>query len=300
MTSSCHRCGVLGFFISALVHLAVAAAVLEHGDTESAATSGQEQVPVTLAMFEAGSAPESTDSGAGEDSAPAPEQLTPEQLTDSEVDSEPAPTVEMEPIPKPEPKPASEPEVATEPEPALAPKPEPVPEQKILAKPKPKPKPQSKPKPRSKHAEKPRHKSKRKSLPPPRHVTGRNGETKGKTGARSARGSANRGGSHRKGGAGKEALERAYLAGLRQAIAGKRHYPASARRAGRTGVATVYFVLDRNGRISGARLAKSSGSGALDRAAVETLRRLARYKPIPAAIGRTRWPLRVPIRFALK
>jgi len=65
-------------------------------------------------------------------------------------------------------------------------------------------------------------------------------------------------------------------------------------------VATVYFVLDRNGRISGARLAKSSGSGALDRAAVETLRRLARYKPIPAAIGRTRWPLRVPIRFALK
>lgn len=293
MMTSCRRCGVLGFFISALVHLAVAAAVLEHGDIESAATSGQEQVPVTLAMFETDSAPESADSGAREESGPAPEQLV-----EPEVDSEPAPTVEMEPISEPEPPSESEPEpeVATEPEPALAPKPEPVPKQKILAK----PKPQPKPKPRSKHVEKPRHKSKRKSPPPPRHVSGRNGETKGKTGARSARGSANRGGSHRKGGAGKEALERAYLAGLRQAIARKRHYPASARRASRTGVATVYFVLDRNGRISGARLAKSSGSDTLDRAAVETLRRLARYKPIPDAIGRTRWPLRVPIRFALQ
>jgi len=282
MTASCRRCGVLGFFISALVHLAVAAAVLEHGDTESAATSGQEQVPVTLAMFETDSAPESADSGAREESGPAPEQLV-----EPEVDSEPAPTVEMEPTSEPER--TSEPEAVTEPKPTL--KPKPAPKQRTLAKPKPKPRPR--------RAEKPKSKPKRETRSPPRYPAGHSGATKGKTGASHARGSTKNGGGHESG-ASRAALEQAYLAGLRQAIARKRHYPSSARRAGRTGVATVYFVLDRNGRISGARLAKSSGSGALDRAAVETLRRLARYKPIPDAIGRTRWPLRVPIRFALQ
>jgi protein TonB len=95
-------------------------------------------------------------------------------------------------------------------------------------------------------------------------------------------------------------LEKEYLAGLRQAIAKKRRYPTSARRTGKTGVATVEFVLDRNGRISGSSLGRSSGSSVLDQAAVDTLRRLARYKPIPEALGRTRWRLRVPIRFALE
>jgi protein TonB len=282
MTASCRRCGVLGFFISALVHLAVAAAVLEHGNTESAATSGQEQVPVTLAMFETDSALESTDSGAREESTP-----TPEPLVDSEMDSEPAPTVEMEPIS--EPQPPSEPEAVTDPKPTLKPKPEP--KQRTLAKPKPKPRPR--------RAEKPKSKPKRETGPPSRHVAGPTGDTKRKTGASHERGSTKNGGGH-KGGASQAALEQAYLAGLRQAIARQRHYPASARRAGRTGVATVYFVLDRSGRISGARLARSSGSDTLDRAAVETLQRLARYKPIPEAIGRARWPLRVPIRFALQ
>lgn len=65
-------------------------------------------------------------------------------------------------------------------------------------------------------------------------------------------------------------------------------------------MATVSFVIAQNGRISDARVDKSSGSSALDKAAVATLRRLGQYKPIPKALGRAKWSLRVPIRFALE
>ena len=62
----------------------------------------------------------------------------------------------------------------------------------------------------------------------------------------------------------------------------------------------VSFVLTQSGHIIHVRVDKSSGSHALDKAAVETLKRLGRYKPIPKALGRNRWQLRVPIRFAIE
>jgi protein TonB len=66
------------------------------------------------------------------------------------------------------------------------------------------------------------------------------------------------------------------------------------------GTVTVFFVIKADGRIVSARVSKSSGSDLLDDAALDTLNRLGRFKPIPAGIGRNRWPLRVPIRFALE
>ena len=79
-----------------------------------------------------------------------------------------------------------------------------------------------------------------------------------------------------------------------------RRYPTRAKRQGETGTVVVYFVIEGNGRISGARVDKSSGSSALDKAAVATLKRLKKFKPIPAALGRNRWAVRVPIKFSLK
>ena len=87
---------------------------------------------------------------------------------------------------------------------------------------------------------------------------------------------------------------------MERAIAKKRRYSSSARRRGDTGVATVSFAIAKNGRISNARVDKSSGSSALDKVAVATLRRLGQYKPIPKALDRSKWSLRVPIRFALE
>lgn len=101
-------------------------------------------------------------------------------------------------------------------------------------------------------------------------------------------------------GAARASAERAYLAGLRRAIAQAQRYPAESRRRAESGVATVSFVIDAGGAIDGVRLAGSSGAPLLDQAAVEALRRLGRYQPIPSVLGRRSWALRVPIRFDLR
>ena len=96
------------------------------------------------------------------------------------------------------------------------------------------------------------------------------------------------------------AAERAYLTALQRAIARHQHYPAGARRHGQTGVATLAFVIEADGHLSQIRLAQSSGHASLDQAALQALARLGRFDPIPKSIGRSRWSLRIPIRFDLK
>lgn len=101
-------------------------------------------------------------------------------------------------------------------------------------------------------------------------------------------------------GAVRASAERAYLDGLRRAIAQAQRYPAESRRRAESGVATVSFVIAADGGIGGIRLAGGSGFALLDQAAIEALRRLGRYQPIPSALGRRSWALRVPIRFDLR
>jgi periplasmic protein TonB len=96
------------------------------------------------------------------------------------------------------------------------------------------------------------------------------------------------------------AAERAYLNALQRAIARHQRYPAGARRHGQSGVATLAFVIDADGRLSQIRLAQSSGHDALDRAALQALARLGRFDPIPKSLGRRIWSLRIPIRFDLQ
>jgi protein TonB len=95
------------------------------------------------------------------------------------------------------------------------------------------------------------------------------------------------------------AQEGAYLKGLTQAIARNRFYPPEAQRQDVSGVVVVAFTIRADGSLMGFHVAKGSGSDVIDQAAVETVRRLGRYKPIPAGIGRSQWPVKVPIRFDL-
>jgi protein TonB len=55
-------------------------------------------------------------------------------------------------------------------------------------------------------------------------------------------------------------------------------YPAAARARDETGVAKVFFIIDREGRLVQSGIAKSSGSAALDQ---EALAALARATPMP-------------------
>ena len=93
--------------------------------------------------------------------------------------------------------------------------------------------------------------------------------------------------------------EGAFLAELQRAIIRHQRYPEQARLEGRQGSATLSFVLLGDGRFDQVRVARSSGDRDLDQAAIESLQRLGRFRPIPLDLGRDRWPLSVVIRFNL-
>jgi protein TonB len=93
--------------------------------------------------------------------------------------------------------------------------------------------------------------------------------------------------------------ERRYLDALRRALVRERHYPPTARRRRLEGTAQVQFTIAADGAFSGIHVSHSAGVASLDEAAAVTVRRLARFEPIPAAIGRSRWTVRVPIVFRL-
>jgi periplasmic protein TonB len=75
-------------------------------------------------------------------------------------------------------------------------------------------------------------------------------------------------------------------------IMGAKEYPAG---ANASGTAVVAFSVSRSGGIRGVRLARSSGSSILDRAAVETVRRANPVPPAPEGINGGSFT--VPIHF---
>ena len=66
---------------------------------------------------------------------------------------------------------------------------------------------------------------------------------------------------------------------------------------GERGSVVVSFVVGAGGGASGIRVARSSGSAALDRAALESVQRAAPFAKIPDAAGRSSWSFNVPIVF---
>lgn len=94
-------------------------------------------------------------------------------------------------------------------------------------------------------------------------------------------------------------LEDAYRAALRQAIEANKFYPKRASRMRREGSVIVDFSVDRDGRIRDVRVHRSSGTQMLDQAAVEAVRRLGRFRPIPEEIPRDLWSLQIPMDYKL-
>jgi len=66
---------------------------------------------------------------------------------------------------------------------------------------------------------------------------------------------------------------------------------------GERGSVVVSFTVGAGGQASGIRIARSSGSGALDRAALESVQRAAPFARIPEAAGRSSWAFNIPIVF---
>ena len=80
---------------------------------------------------------------------------------------------------------------------------------------------------------------------------------------------------------------------LRRAL----RYPKEAKRDRLRGTTVVSFTVSSNGSVGGVRVARSSGSPVLDRAAAEAVRRAAPFPPIPSGAGRSNWAFSVPLAF---
>jgi protein TonB len=79
-----------------------------------------------------------------------------------------------------------------------------------------------------------------------------------------------------------------------------RIYPDQARSAGVTGVSTVRFTIGASGNVVSVLLARGSGSGTLDQAALAMVRRASPFPSIPPSLGRGSMTFAAPVRFNLR
>jgi protein TonB len=77
-----------------------------------------------------------------------------------------------------------------------------------------------------------------------------------------------------------------------------KRYPPDAH--GDEGVALLAFSVDHHGEVHGARIARSSGSAALDRETLSLLTRARPLPPPPAELAGARIAVTVPIRYDVR
>jgi TonB family protein len=95
------------------------------------------------------------------------------------------------------------------------------------------------------------------------------------------------------------ALRADYESELRAALEARKHYPGLSRARMESGRARVSFTIKKDGTIADLRLSESSGYARLDQAALDTVRSLERFKPVPDEIARGDWPVTLPMDFRL-
>nr|VFJ65925.1 MAG: protein TonB [Candidatus Kentron sp. DK] len=178
-----------------------------------------------------------------------------------------------------EPPPREETPPEAEPAPVEKPKPPPQPKPKPKPKPRPKPKPEPRPIPKKASPEPQKSMPGKEALPARRPVPPTAVPALSAVVARE---------------------EQRYLAALRTRIERKKRYPRASRRRGEEGRVIVGFVIRKNGALVDLRVIRSSGISRLDEAALDTLRRISPFAPIPASIGREQWALSVPISYSLR
>ncbi|MGQ9687738.1 MAG: energy transducer TonB [Desulfobaccales bacterium] len=207
-------------------------------------------------------------------------KLTPKPAGGGGTPAEPAPKPlqEAKPQPKPQPKPKPK-EVAKKPEKIEAPEPPPT-----LALPRPAP-----------------------PAPPVAASRPTPGLSQG-TGSGSGQGGSGGGRGGGKGpgmgsgegpGQGTGTLLQGYLREIRRLLERQKEYPRMAQHMNMQGVAVLQFTIAADGRILGTSLARSSGHGILDNAAQETVKRVGRFPPFPAGLGRESLRIEIPLAFRL-
>jgi periplasmic protein TonB len=79
-----------------------------------------------------------------------------------------------------------------------------------------------------------------------------------------------------------------------------KNYPAPAQARRETGVATVAFTIDREGKVVASRITRSSGFASLDDETIATVQRAAPLPPPPANLPGQTFDFTVPIQFNIR
>ena len=74
-------------------------------------------------------------------------------------------------------------------------------------------------------------------------------------------------------------------------------YPALSKRLGQTGIVVVAFTLLKDGHIIDVRLDKPSRYERLNFSAIDAVKKVERFKPIPNEIGELKMDIKVPVKF---
>jgi protein TonB len=95
-------------------------------------------------------------------------------------------------------------------------------------------------------------------------------------------------------------LEKQYGIGIHGLIKQKKSYPRRAKRRKIQGVVKVAFNIAKNGLISNLRIHQSSGSSLLDKAALDTVRKVGRFPAIPSTLNKQVLSYIIPISYKLR
>jgi protein TonB len=97
-----------------------------------------------------------------------------------------------------------------------------------------------------------------------------------------------------------EAARASYMGILSAHLQRFKQYPQAARSAGQEGIAMLSFTVNRDGTVSESRIAKSSGSAALDAETLAMLRRAQPLPQFPPEMTQGSLSFTAPIRFSLR
>jgi len=107
------------------------------------------------------------------------------------------------------------------------------------------------------------------------------------------------GGGHGGGGGGGGAASNDWKSRVFAQLARNKHYPDGERMAGVQGTVGIAFTIDRGGHVLAAHVTRSSGSSALDNAAIQMVHNASPLPPPPEEIGGSRISLSAPVRFSV-
>lgn len=92
-----------------------------------------------------------------------------------------------------------------------------------------------------------------------------------------------------------------YLYELRLLLDSRKQYPPLARSLRQEGIVEVGFLLQPDGRLSETNVVRPSTHANLNRAALQLIEAVGRFKPLPAELGKmSGWRVSVPIEYRLQ